>query len=645
MNLLNYVNIDVGTASEYRESYGNTLPNVQYPFGNQAYVLQTNKQNGGWFYNPKASYTEGIRITNQPSPWLGDYGHLTLLPFTGEYGIDMHSSMSKMVKMPNTLSGVLNRYQTNFELVPTKVGAKIKIENISGCRSKMKIDCHEGMTEYILDKNKIYITNRNLASGEWSKNFRKFFCLKFNCDILDANTYSKHKPIKLKKCNEMIIELELDSSEYTLDLTSSYISIEEAYNTCEIQSSKSLSTNLTDVTGMWNKLLNTISIESDVDEKIKETFYSNLYRIFCYPRFISEQCIDGKERYYCFKDGRVYEGVMISDIGFWDVYRTSFPLVELLAPEIYQKILNALHNYYNAYGWLPRWLAPYERGIMPSTLVDSVISKAIIDEKLPPSAIESVIKNATVIEENNLFGRSHLKEYLKYGYIPFDISDESVSMSLDNYYSDYTIFKALEKLNDDRASEYKNRADDYKKLFDSEHQLFVSKNSSGKFKDKFNSIEWGTDFCESSAVQNCFNVVHDVKGVINLYGGNDQVKNKLDELFTEKVKYNTGKYGFEIHEITEYARTKDIGHFAISNQPSFIMPFWYLMISEEEKFHKTIDKTLQYFQNTEYGYPGDEDNGSLAAWYIWVNIGMYPFCPVDKLLEFKPQFKHQITPL
>ena len=26
-------------------------------------------------------------------------------------------------------------------------------------------------------------------------------------------------------------------------------------------------------------------------------------------------------------------------------------------------------------------------------------------------------------------------------------------------------------------------------------------------------------------------------------------------------------------------------------------------------------------------YPGDEDNGSMAAWYVWSVLGMYPLCP------------------
>jgi putative alpha-1,2-mannosidase len=33
------------------------------------------------------------------------------------------------------------------------------------------------------------------------------------------------------------------------------------------------------------------------------------------------------------------------------------------------------------------------------------------------------------------------------------------------------------------------------------------------------------------------------------------------------------------------------------------------------------------FDSTPEGLPGDEDNGSLSAWYIFAAMGIYPLCP------------------
>ena len=78
-----YVNIKQGTASDMRFSSGNTLPLVSVPFGMHAYSLQTLGRGGGWFYHPSHRQCEGIRLTHQPSPWMRDYGHIVMMPQSG----------------------------------------------------------------------------------------------------------------------------------------------------------------------------------------------------------------------------------------------------------------------------------------------------------------------------------------------------------------------------------------------------------------------------------------------------------------------------------------------------------------------------------------------------------------------------------
>ena len=33
------------------------------------------------------------------------------------------------------------------------------------------------------------------------------------------------------------------------------------------------------------------------------------------------------------------------------------------------------------------------------------------------------------------------------------------------------------------------------------------------------------------------------------------------------------------------------------------------------------------FYSCDSGFPGDEDNGTMAAWYIFSVLGFYPYCP------------------
>ena len=37
-----------------------------------------------------------------------------------------------------------------------------------------------------------------------------------------------------------------------------------------------------------------------------------------------------------------------------------------------------------------------------------------------------------------------------------------------------------------------------------------------------------------------------------------------------------------------------------------------------------VDEVFSYEDG---GFPGDEDNGTMAAWYIFTVLGIYPMCP------------------
>src|SRR5699024_10357586 len=119
-------------------------------------------------------------------------------------------------------------------------------------------------------------------------------------------------------------------------------------------------------------------------------------------------------------------------------------------------------------------------------------------------------------------------------------------------------------------------------LFDSETGFMRARDSKGEFRPNFDPYTWGRDYTESSAWQPSFFVPHDLEGLINLYGGKEQFIQKLDDLFAAEPRYNVGGYGVEIHEMSEMAAV-DFGQCAISNQPSFLIPYLYAAVGEQEK--------------------------------------------------------------
>ena len=86
MNHYQYVNTRMGTQNDFRFSNGNTLPITAVPYGMAGFTIQTDRgKKTGWFYSPYSKSFEGIRLTHQPSPWLGDYGELIIYGQNGKF--------------------------------------------------------------------------------------------------------------------------------------------------------------------------------------------------------------------------------------------------------------------------------------------------------------------------------------------------------------------------------------------------------------------------------------------------------------------------------------------------------------------------------------------------------------------------------
>ena len=131
MDYLQFVNIKQGTASEHRFSNGNTLPLTQLPFAMVGFAPQT-EDKGGWFYHPSAHSLEGVRLTHQPSPWIGDYGAFLLTPQTDRIYDEPDDAWSgyrpqDAVLTPAYMKVHFLRSRTTMELTPTQRGAKIRL--------------------------------------------------------------------------------------------------------------------------------------------------------------------------------------------------------------------------------------------------------------------------------------------------------------------------------------------------------------------------------------------------------------------------------------------------------------------------------------------------------------------------------------
>lgn len=629
MGYLKYVNTKMGTDSKMELSRGNTLPLCQLPFGMCAFCPETEKQ-VGWFYSPKSSEMNGIRLTHQPSPWIGDFG--TLL-----FSLDEEKARfdpKKTVLAPHHIS-VCFSDGSRFEIAPTTRGGVFNIE-FNENNGYLYLSSTHGKTKFHFDRERKVVFGENdyIEKGD-CKDFKMFFAIS-----LDGIDFDR------SKINKGTAKIKINSKKAEGSVGISYINYEMALKnlTSECQG-QSFDEVKTAAESIWEKYLGKIELESDNEKQLK-TFYSCMYRAFLFPNKAYEFDENGDAVHYSPFKGGVLKGKRYTNNGFWDTYRTSYTFFSMFAREEFEEILEGFAIDYEESGYLPRWTAMGEVGCMPSTLIDGVIAEAVAreigDKKLHRRLLDGMVHHANVLSHDERYGRKCIDKYLKFGYVPYDFADESINLSLDFAYGDWCIARVFESLGENElAKEYFERSLNYRQLFDKETRFFRAKNSRGEWRDDFNPFVWGYDYTESSAWQNIFGAPHALDDIANMLGGKDKAVERLDEIFKTPPKFEHGRYGCEIHEMTEMALC-DLGQCAISNQPSFSIPFLYSYYGDKEKSDKVIRKiTSEYF--TPDSYPGDEDNGSMSAWYIFATIGEFPICPGKKeLVKTTPLAKYKI---
>ena len=631
--LLETIDTRFGTASKHAFSRGNTLPYTGVPFGMNYFVPQTSDQEGSWFFDPHLPIFQGIRLTHQPSPWIGDYSWLLLTPVTGQLGGDSlfhHQSsydMDKTSFQPHYLKIFSLRYQIETQLTPTCYGASIRLGQKQGKALSLYLHTADELAVEQVDKRTLAL--RQEGKTETNKNpLTMFTALQMNTDILAISQEGGDWRI------------DLADSHAEIQLATSFISPSQAllnlpqkdFDSCKASAQKD-----------WENLLDRFDIIETGE--VDRTFFDHcLYRLFLFPQTFYEVNESGQAIHMDLATGTVKPGVLFSNNGFWDTFRTTFPLFALIIPEHYHRFLEGFLNSYRDTGFLPKWLAPDERGIMPGTLLDGIIADSACKDMAPDleeELLQAMLETASKSDPLGINGRHGLAQYQELGYLSTD-HHESVSHTLDYAYSDFCIAICAEKLGqNDIAETYRTASQNYRHLFDAETGYMRARDNQGNFRPDFSPYSWGRDYAECSAIQATLGVLHDIPDLIQLMGGKEAFSNYLLKTCQDAPLFETTGYGYEIHEMSEMA-TAPFGQLAISNQPSFHIPYLF-RYSAYPDYTALLIKTIRQkaFHPSWEAYPGDEDNGSLSAWYIWSALGFYPTCPGKPSYDLGiPLFNH-----
>lgn len=665
MKLLDHVNPLQGTASIMKFSNGNTLPLITRPFGMAAWSPQTDEAGERWFFHPSHRSLQGIRLTHQPSPWMADYGHLLLMPQSGPLYLspfDWASSFrpEETIIRPDYFRVQLLRYRATLELAPTVRCAVIRIRFEERDGARFLVSPFEGESSIQIDSAARLVTGFTRGNSEnlVPENFAQYFAISFDCEINEglSGTFDKEfasSESRAANGNRVgaYVGLEVPETGYVqARVATSFISVEQALLNMKNEIGDSGFDEVRiEAAEQWETTLGKIQVEDEDDEKLK-TFYTSLYRTSLFPRVWYEYDNRGNQIHYSTFSGNVESGPMYSDNGFWDTFRTEYPLLSILSPTLVGEMLQAWVNVYKEGGWMPKWVSPGERSLMPGTLIDAVFADAYVKGVRGfdvEAAYEGLKKHATVDSGKEGIGRKGLADYVKYGFMPSDKYHESVSNALDYYYGDFCIAQLADGLGKHEESrQMLERSRNYVRLYDPQTGFMRGLKADGSRKGEFDPFAWGGDYCEGGPWQTSWAVQHDLLGLAKLMGGREKMYNRLLELFATPPHFRIGSYSFEIHEMSEMAAV-DFGQFAISNQPSFHIPYIFTAIGYPSETQYWVRRTMEeLFSSHPDGLPGDEDNGSMSAWYIFGALGIYPLSPgTPEYVWGSPLFKKAVLTL
>ena len=191
--LVRYANPFQGSESHIGFSQGSTYPAIACPFGMNFWSPQSSDSR--WFYRRSDRLFQGIRCTHQPSPWMGDYGHFVLMPFTGDLCLGAQARASSVrpqdeEAFPHYYATFLRRYQTLCELSPTVRGAILRLTFPSQARAGFQIALFEDAGEVRIDPQARRIEGWTHAnSGGVPDNFACYFALQWDANCQEWGVF------------------------------------------------------------------------------------------------------------------------------------------------------------------------------------------------------------------------------------------------------------------------------------------------------------------------------------------------------------------------------------------------------------------------------------------------------------------------
>jgi predicted alpha-1,2-mannosidase len=414
----------------------------------------------------------------------------------------------------------------------------------------------------------------------------------------------------------------------------SFVSTQQAcaYLDNEIPAGTKLNDLISTAKARWNSEVFAKITTTDTNQDNLALLYTSLYGMHLLPsnRTGDNPSWQSTEPYY-------------DDIfTFWDLFRCTTPLFQVLQPVAYEELLRSIVDVWRHEGWLPDGRSSNFNGrTQGGSNADNILADAFVKgvrgklnwgdayaamqtdaEKVPPHNNDGSSPDSSTKE-----GRGALPDWLALGYITPRFN-RAVTRAVEYSGNDFGLSQVATGLaKPEDAAKYLRRSRNWRNHWDPNAQslgtkgFLVPRLPDGSFIKQdpasCGNCYWTAAYYEGKPWEYSVNAHHDMQALIDMAGGPTDFTRRLDTLLDPKN-----------------------GLFNAGNEPSFATPYLYNYVGRQDlsvKQSRRLGKTL--YNAGASGLPGASDAGAMQSWILWNMIGLYPITGQTTFLVGSPWFK------
>lgn len=413
----------------------------------------------------------------------------------------------------------------------------------------------------------------------------------------------------------------------------------------------------------WEQELAGVQVEGGSADD-RSVFYTALYHALLQPMTGSDA--DGRYRGY---DEAIHEAkdwTYYEYFSLWDTYRSQNQLLALLRPQRARDIARSVLAIDAQGGWLPRWgYANFETNVMTGDPVTPFLAdlwRYGALEGREQAAWAALRKNAFGVPPQAIRfdGRAGNPNYLRHGFVAFDRTfagkgmdgdpHQGGSATMEYALSDCSIVPLAEAVGaKDDAAALRRRAGNWRNVWDAELKE-AETGFTGFPRPRMEGGDWFAPptgpysprshygFHEGTSWQYQWLVPQDVPSLERAMGGREHMGRRLDAFFAydeiaadpqaARAAWVAGPYAY-------YGQYR----YNPNNEPTMLVPGLYSLIGQPWKTAAVLRAARTLFTNAPNGVTGNDDLGTMSAWYLFGALGLSPLMPGSgQVLLTAPKF-------